>query len=43
MRVEVPEEPAWTVTAVGLAAMLKLGGLNGLSLVNLIVVGEEVP
>ncbi len=40
---EVAEDPAWTITVVGLAEMLKLGGLNGLSLANLMVAGEEVP
>ncbi len=43
MTVEVPEEPARIVTVVGLAETLKLGGLSGLSLVNLTLVGDEVP
>jgi hypothetical protein len=41
--VDVADEPAWTVTAAGLAETLKLGGLNGLILANLTVVGLEVP
>jgi hypothetical protein len=41
--VEVAEEPAGIVIVVGLAEMLKLGGLDGRTLVNLIVEGEEVP
>ncbi len=43
MIAEVPEEPDRIVTVVGLAEALKLGGLNGLSLVNLRLVGDEVP
>ncbi len=39
----VLEEPAWTVTVVGLAETPKLGGLNGLSLANLMVAGDKVP
>ena len=31
------------MTVVGLAETLKLGGLDGRTLVNLIVEGEEVP
>ena len=41
--VAVLEELRWTVRLVGLEEMLKLGGLNGLSLANLMATGEEVP
>jgi len=41
--VEMAEEPAWVVTVAGLAETLKLDGLDGRTLVNLIVEGEEVP
>jgi hypothetical protein len=41
--VEVAELPDWAVRLVGLAEMLKLDGLGGRRLVNLIVEGEEVP
>ncbi len=41
--VEVTEEPARTVRLVGLVMTLKLGGFNGLRLVNLTVAGAEVP
>ena len=41
--VEDPVELACTVNAAGLLDIAKFGGLNGLSLVNLTVVGAEVP
>ncbi len=40
---DVLEKPIWTVTLAGLAATLKLGGLNGRRLVNLTIAGVEVP
>ena len=41
--VEMAEEPAVVETMVGLAETLKLDGLDGRTLVNLMVEGEEVP
>jgi hypothetical protein len=41
--VELAEVPDWVVTAVGLAETLKLDGLDGRKLANLIAEGEEVP
>ncbi len=41
--VEVAGVLARTVSTTGLAVMLKLGGLAGLSLANLTCVGAEVP
>ena len=41
--VEVAEDPARIVMVGGLAEMLKLDGLDGGRLANLIVEGEEVP
>jgi len=40
---EVPGEPAWTVTLVGLADTPKFAGLEGLIRANLMLVGEDVP
>ena len=41
--VEVDATPLAKVILEGLEEMLKLGGLNGLSLPNFIVAGDEVP
>lgn len=41
--VDVPVEPAGTVRVAGFAVTAKLGGFNGLSLRNLMLVGAEVP
>ncbi len=43
MSVLVTVDPAWSVRVAGDAEMLKLGGLNGLSLVNLTVAGADEP
>ncbi len=40
---DVPVEPDWTVRLAVLGEMLKFGGFNGLSRVNLTLVGVEVP
>ncbi len=41
--VDVAEEPDWAITVAGLAETPKLGGLEGRTLANLTVEGEEVP
>jgi len=43
VRVLVTVDPACNVTVAGEADMLNVGGLNGLSLVNLTVAGADDP